>query len=93
MSTDDIFVNRFTSLNKVLREVYLYDAQIILEDIHTHDVIGTIYKQCEPSLSCFNKMDNFKSYKDKLFGTSKYTQSQWIDDSKNMLYVSYVIIQ
>ena len=26
MSTDDIFVNRFTSLNKVLREVYLYDA-------------------------------------------------------------------
>jgi hypothetical protein len=45
-----------------------------------------LVKVCDQKLDEFtSKVDNFKAYKEKLFGKMVMKQMEWIDDSKRML--------
>lgn len=77
--TDDVFVKRFASINKLLESVICEDAHIAASDME-------IIKKSYTVVSRFGtKNDNFKEYKTKFFGNIETRQLGWIEESRQML--------
>ena len=77
--TDEIFVKRFNPVNKLLKI-------ISHEDVVHSDANLPLMRNNESRVDSFaSKVDNFKSYKEKLFGKVSLKQMDWIQDSKKML--------
>lgn len=78
--TDDVFVKRFSSINKLLEAVICEDAHISATDLE-------IVKRNYAIVSKFaSKSDNFRDYKSKFFGDIQTKQLGWIEESRQMLY-------